>query len=481
MKFFCIIVCTILISCAPQEVHLHDRHSLSYDLVKSYAKNHPGTTLVLLDYHHDVSPIGKIPLSSNWVAMLLHENIVSRVVWVSGRDLLLPNKNARIVWLNRKLASFSPSDAVSIENRIILTDWHELEKQRIKGPLVVSLDFDIFCHDPGTPPERFLEEICVWMGKQSPGLVTVALSAAYENDASSAWQRLQRFVEDYKHKARNSVWYLEAGARAAVPEGGEESTAWQVWEKQNERFGRRNEGFLPGASVWMVSPPSLRSSLKKINIKPGDSTARDIISGWNDDDFVTLEQLFPQSVTDKALAAAAAAVEDYWLDKRQPQIETGKNEIGIALRIQGAHGDRGCLALYHGVSSLDAAARYCAQLAADDPRYPALLPSERSDLFLELSVFGPWYDMCDPLDFRPGLDSLILKNGNEVTLLQASIAAQRGYEQEDFLARLSNKASLGLMGWKNPGIKFMRSPTIWSRRAMTFIEEMPDYQKNEKK
>jgi AMMECR1 domain-containing protein len=481
IALFGIIAYAVLVSCARSEVHLHDRHSLSYPLVESYAKSHLGTTLVLLDYHHDVGPIGEDILSSNWVAMLLHKKAVSRVLWVSGRDLLLPNRNARIAWLRRKLDSFPPSESAWIENHIVLEDWHALEKRHVGAPLVVSLDFDLLCNDPGTPPERFVDEVCAWMAKQRPGLVTLALSAAYESEASSAWRLLGRFVEEYGKEAGRALWFLEAGPRKPLAEGVEEGLAWGRWDDHHEAFGRRGEAFFPGAGIWIAPPAGLRDLLLALDMRPGDETAKDVLSVWRNDDLADLERRFPQAATDEALAAAAAALEGSW--KGEPPIlpKEGAAALGLALRIQNKGADRGCLALYRNVSDPVHAVAYCAHLAARDPRYPAVLPSERPDLELELSVFGPWRKMTEPRDFLPGLDSLLLVAGNDITLLQAPVAVERGYGREEFLARLSNKAGLGLEGWQKRGLRFMRSSTIWSRRPLPSIEAASDYQKYEKK
>lgn len=420
-------------------------------------------------------------MSSNWVASLLHENAISRVLWVSGRDLLLPNRNARIAWLRRKLASYSPSESARIESRVVLTDWHELERQKLGGPLVVSLDFDLFCHDPGTPPERFVDEVAAWLGRQRSGLVTLALSAAYEQDASSAWSRLERFVVAYGRAARPAAWFLEAGPRNTQAEGLEEGEAWRSWENRRDVFGRRDATFFPGAGIWISPPPGLRASLLALSIKPGDETTRDILPAWRDDDLACLEAAFPDAATDEALAAAAAAIEDSWNGGIVLRPKESSAGIGLALRMQKKGSDRGCLALYRGVADPVAAAAYCARLAAKDPRYPAVLREERGALDLELSVFGPWRDMAGPLDFKPGFDSLMLIDGRELTLLQAPVAVERGYGREEFLSRLSNKAGLGLDGWRNKGLRFMRAATIWSRRPLIVIETGPDYQKYEKK
>jgi AMMECR1 domain-containing protein len=59
------------------------------------------------------------------------------------------------------------------------------------------------------------------------------------------------------------------------------------------------------------------------------------------------------------------------------------------------------------------------------------------------------------------MHSLILEDSDgEKTLLQATIALERNYTREEFLARLSNKAGLGLDGWKNNALHFYRAPTV---------------------
>jgi AMMECR1 domain-containing protein len=52
------------------------------------------------------------------------------------------------------------------------------------------------------------------------------------------------------------------------------------------------------------------------------------------------------------------------------------------------------------------------------------------------------------------------------TLLQASLAVERGYDREAFLRVLSRKAGLGEDGWKRGGPTFRRAATIWYLRPM---------------
>jgi hypothetical protein len=486
MAFFrlasvCLIVCALLVSCAKPEIHIHDRHSLSSPLVESYAGKHPDATLVLFDYHHDIGHVGEEALSANWVARFLREDRDARVIWVSGRDLAAPDRGARLAWLRRGLVSFAPGEAARLESRVELATWHELEKRSLGAPLVISLDFDIFCQDQGSSPERFLDEIGAWIRRRKPDLVTLALSAAYEDDPSSAFSRLERFVAGWGAEARGSAWFLEAGPRNPRQEGYEERNAWRLWEERPDVFGGCDAAFYPGAGIWIAPPQGLCSVLLALGAKPGDDTAKDVLSGWRDADIAELGRRFSQVAMDEILAASASALEDAWKGGSPALPKSGETGLGLALRIQSAGRDRGCLALYRDVDDPVAAAAYCARMAARDPRYPAVLPEEAPGLDLELSLFGPWRAMKGPLDFRPGLDSLIMIKGREVTLLQAPVALQHGCGREEFLARLCGKAGLGPELWRGHGLRFMRSATIWSRRSLASIEAGSDHQKYEKK
>lgn len=467
---FAALAIATLVSCRPGEVHVHDGHGLSYPIAESFALSHPSATLVLLDYHHDVLSTIDPVTSANWVGALLERGLLSRVVWVSGRDLLKPNRNSRMDWLDRSLSGAPPSTAQAIKEKIELVDWEELRDLRIRGPLIVSLDLDILCHDPGDPPEDFLDELAEWMASRKPGLATVALSAAYQRDPASAWSYLERFAREYPDTGER--WFLEAGSSSPEPEGSEERAARASWLREPELFGRYGEGFWPGSGNWVVAPARVREALGRRGLRAGDREAAAVLSGWSDLDRADLERDFPRPRLEALEAEAAAALEAAWEGRAAPVSApaASASERGVALRILNRGIDRGCLALYRGVWDPRGAVRYCAQRAAEDPRYAPVSATEAGDLALELSVFGPWRECSGPLDFRPGLDSLLLVDGEETTLLQASLAVERRYDGEAFLARLSNKAGLGEAGWKKQGLRFRKSATIWYQAPLGAIE-----------
>jgi AMMECR1 domain-containing protein len=458
----------LLAACTAPEVHVHDRHVLSYPLVQAFAKVRHRGTLVLLDRHHDVAPTDTGVSSFNWVAATLDEGLVSRVIWVSERTLPPPTRQSRQDWLRRSLEGTDPIDAARIVERVSIADWDELRRLHLRGPILVSLDLDLFDDEAKDPRQQFLDEIAGWIAERKPRLLTVALSAAYQPDAAAAWARLERFVRTFPGKG--AEWYLEAGAESPAPESREETQAWRLWEERPDAFGRYAAGFQPGAANWIEAPPGVREALAIRAVRPGDRSAVDVLSGWIDADRLALERDFPAQALESLAAAAAKSLEDAWTGAVVCQPQAGSNAPGLAVRLTNRGQDRGCLALYNGVMNPDAAVRYCAQAAASDPRYPPIRSSERGDLRIEISLFGPWRGMKDPMDFRPCLDSVLLSDGGRVTLLQSSLAVERSCDREAFLRILAKKAGLGEDGWRDSGITFRRAATIRYTRPFAPVD-----------
>lgn len=451
-------LCAFLLasSCARsrvREVHVHDRHALSYRLVSEYARAHGPVTLVSFDYHHDVAPSDPGTTSFDWIGDLITEGSVKQVLWISGRDLTLPNRESREHWLVRSLGDEAPSRSDFLRSAIELLDWNEIKDLKIRGPFVVTVDLDVLTVDPGNPPERFLCEMRDWIARRKPALVTIALSSAYQKDESRAWDWLARLAAGgFGYDAR---WYLEAGNFTRAPESKEESRSWERWQ-------RTGSAFLPGAANWLFPPESAREALLDNAILPGDEAARDVIAAWNDPERAALEGSFTETKFESLADVARASIAERWKTGRAMDEPAGTGaEFGIAVRLQINETDRGCLALFSGVGDVDSSAAYCAQMAVSDPRYDPVRPDEAETLTVEISAFGPWRPMSGPLDFRPGVDSVMLETFGARTLLQSSLVEERGLGREEFLGILSRKAGLGTDGWKDAGITFYRSLTLW--------------------
>lgn len=458
------LLCFFSCSKGQTKIHVHDRHGLSYDYIKAYAQTHGPVTLVLLDYHHDINSDTRVVTSFNWVSKLIEENYIKKVIWLSGKKLLLPNRNARMAWLNRSLKNSYPQDAEKIKQTVELVDWYDLQKTRISGPFVITLDFDVFTKDPGDDPKLFVDELCKWIQKQKPELLTLAFSAAYQPKPQEAWNWFEQFIKNYKGR---SLWFLESGDFGEIEESNEERAARELWKSTPLEFRTAQAALYAGACLWQNAPCSVVSSLKQKKIRAGNSEAEVIINRWNDEELIKLKKTFPYDQLEQLCRLSKTSMKEFFqgADFEPPKqfSQSKEKTYGVAVRLRNKDTDRGCLALYKGIvfEDIQAAVQYCTKEALIDPRYADVVPQEMDDLFINLSVFDEWEEMTSCLDFEPGLHSLLLQTPDgETTLLQAAIALEREYSKEEFLQRLSNKAGLGLDGWQNTGNKYFRARTI---------------------
>ena len=434
------------------EIHIHDRHGLSYEYVKAYAEKKGPLTLVLLDYHHDILPEIKEVTSVNWVGKLIEKDYVKKVVWLSGKKLLLPNRESRMTWLERSLKNAYPETADKMRKAVQLVDWYDLQDLKLAEPFVITLDFDVFTKDPGPVPEQFVEELCSWIQKQKPELITMCLSASYQPDLHKAWGWLNQFIENYKKPA---LWYLESG------DFGEKE------ESRDDLAAHRQRFFYSGAYLWQNAPDFLKKTLCKKEVRAGNKEAEEVLPFWNDKKLEGLNKKFDDKKLAELAELSKKTMRDFFegkdFDAPQQNILTDKETYGLAVRFRNSEEDRGCLSLYAGLlyEDIPEAVQYCAKEALIDPRYRDIQPEEEAGLITNISVFADWQKMTSSLDFTPGLHSILLEDTDgEKTLLQAAIALERNYNREEFLARLSNKAGLGLEGWKKEGIRFYKADTI---------------------
>ena len=456
-----------------RQIHLHDRHGHSYDLVKNYAEQHGAVNLILLDYHHDIRPEYEVINSVDWVGKLVEEDYVKKVIWLSGKKLLLPNRNARMAWLERSLKNTYPDTADKMRNAVQLVDWYDLQELKLgdargagdfAGPFVITLDFDVFTKDPGKVPEDFVDELGQWIQKQKPELLTLAFSAAYQPEPEKAWSWLKQFTEHYNSKAN---WFLEADSFGEKIESLDETRAREEWKNNPQKFSKAETPLYPGAYLWQNAPADFVAEILKKNISAGNDSAAEIINGWQNKKLAELKRDFSFSKMHALCTTAREAANQFFAGADFPvplqNTKCPEQTYGVTVRFRNAEEDRGCLSLYEGVNEadLEQAVQFCAKEALVDPRYTHIRPEELADLYTNISVFGMWEEMSSCYDFVPGLHSLILEDdAGEKTLLQATIALERNYTREEFLSRLSNKAGLGFDGWKKNALHFYRAQTI---------------------
>jgi len=447
-------------SCSQKKVFLSDRAVLAYSQIESYKNKNGIPSLILLDYHNNVN-LKKGTLSSlNWVSRLIKNNIVDEVYWISGRTMELPNKESRKAWLLRNLNGASYEDEKLILEKIKIYDWQDIQNAKLNNNLVLHLGFAEFTKDPGPDPDLYIKEICNFIHKKKIPLTTISFSSVYLNAPEKGWHWLETFCKSFRSRAQ---WVLAADSYKTRAESADEERAWLKWKNDASYQSAR---FFPGAYIWQQCPRKIQKALLAKNIIAADSCAQDCIDFWNTDFLAQMDKELSKEKQENLFKTVWASLNQHFAGAQLPAVSqvfafTDKRSRGLAVRFRNAGIDRGCLAMYCGIIDFAAAVPYCVQYAAHDSRYKPITPDEADSLCANVSVFASWQKMETPLDFIPGADSLILetKQGSK-TLLQSAVAMERAYSKEEFLSRLSNKANLGLEGWKKDDLVFYKATSL---------------------
>ncbi len=469
----------ILISCQNYELHVHDRHSLSYDVLKNYIKDKQIYSLILFDYHHDIADDTRNthnlneyiswptdnPESSSWAGNLLAQNKLNKLYWISDQDLKLPNKKSREAWLKRSISKLPYSIAQEMENKIDIIDYNDLIKTDFNEKIIVSIDLDILAHHKGENPLSFLDNMLSWINQTNPGLITVALSSSYQNNAEESFKYLEHLIKSSKLKKYSL--YLESDNNNR-PESYDEIKAWKLWDLDYAAFRKPPYLFWHDPWLWIYASKTVRKSFLGRDVKPGNVYAEDILTVWNNNEFEKIENEFTISKRKEFIDTVRNQISDYWdtnMDFNQGDFYQCLNpspiKRGVAVRILGDNIDRGCLSLYTGVSDMNSAIKYCSLMACNDPRYSPVLEGEKNSLSLELSIFGEWHSMNNADDFIPGFHSIKVIDDKDVTILQSSVAVQRRYQKEDVIKTILKKAGIDYSRKESKELKWEKAVTLW--------------------
>jgi len=117
---------------------------------------------------------------------------------------------------------------------------------------------------------------------------------------------------------------------------------------------------------------------------------------------------------------------------------------------------RGCIGRVTGDLPLGEVVRSVAVSAAiEDPRFPAVEPTELPELRLEISVLGPPVPFDAARPDRGGLvigrDGLLVRRGGALGVLLPQVATEHGLDATAFLSAACRKAGLGPHAWREPG------------------------------
>jgi AMMECR1 domain-containing protein len=423
------------------EIHIHDHSAHSYNVIKDFVGTSPAAALVLIDHHHNS---GHKP-ENNWIGSLLYDGVISTVYWITEFSMDKPELEI----------------AEQISGKIRVMDMQQIEQIKLPKNFILSIDLDILVYEKKSSSVDFLRRIIKWMNTQKPRLVTVALSGAYQNNSAGMYSFLTEIIQSLP---LGTVIYLESAA-ATQPE-------------RPERFDglyRRQNRYSPGSPdkppdpnihpdpwIWYSLPVKCIELLKRRNVVIKGENRENILAVWNDPGCKKLQETYGEKRQKEILQSARNSIFKFWSDAEISAIPPlGSNE-GLAIRLLVRGNDRGCLTWYKNSGDMNLFAAYCAAEALRDPRYETVRPDEAENTLLELSIFGSWEDMPNPVEFIPGYHNLWLSNGARNTILQASLVPQRNHTKEDFLENICKKAGLDKNAWKeNVNLQWKRSPGLW--------------------
>lgn len=132
---------------------------------------------------------------------------------------------------------------------------------------------------------------------------------------------------------------------------------------------------------------------------------------------------------------------------------------------------RGCIGVPHPERPLGRVVVECAAAAAlSDPRFEPVSPAELTRVSIELSVLTPPAPVGDPGVIVVGRHGLIVARGRVRGLLLPQVAAERGWNREEFLAQTCRKAGLPPDAWR-------QGAQVFAFEAEIFGEEHEDLER----
>ncbi len=153
------------------------------------------------------------------------------------------------------------------------------------------------------------------------------------------------------------------------------------------------------------------------------------------------------------LELARDSITSKLLNKELPSLNLGfaaAQRPGAAFVTLHCNGQlRGCIGHIRAVRPLAETIQEMALAAAfEDPRFYPLQEAELTELEIEISVLSPMERLKDPNELVIGRDGLFIVQGFSSGLLLPQVATEQGWNKEQFLAGVCQKAGLPSDAWR---------------------------------
>ncbi len=122
---------------------------------------------------------------------------------------------------------------------------------------------------------------------------------------------------------------------------------------------------------------------------------------------------------------------------------------------------RGCIGKIGEQPSLHEALRdLSVQAAAHDPRFSPVRPEELPLIEIGISILTPAQAVSDPESIEIGRDGLIIERDSRRGLLLPEVAVELGWDREQFLNGVCEKAFLPRDAWRDSTCKLYRFQSV---------------------
>jgi AmmeMemoRadiSam system protein A len=171
-----------------------------------------------------------------------------------------------------------------------------------------------------------------------------------------------------------------------------------------------------------------------------------------------MEQKFSSSDREAILSIAESAIREAVsappsVARTAPDIDV--SGLFVTVRVEGRL--RGCIGFLEISSTFEETLREAARRTVTaDLRFDPIDAVEIENLEIDVTLLGPLVPMTDADDFTLGDHGLVIESHGRRGLLLPQVPVERGWNKEQFLDALAEKAALPHAAWRNPGSTLSR-------------------------
>lgn len=150
-----------------------------------------------------------------------------------------------------------------------------------------------------------------------------------------------------------------------------------------------------------------------------------------------------------------------------PDFKELKEKKGVFVTLTKEGELRGCIGFPYPSNELGESIALAAKSAAfSDPRFPPLTEKEFTEIKIEISILSvPEQIEAKIENISIGKDGLMCEYNERGGLLLPQVATEQGWDAQQFLMAICQKAGLPLDSWQKPGFK------LWKFQARIINEE----------